>query len=76
MLFDNLLIENRIATVQLKSGMYFTGNLIGADTYMNIRLNNLTFQKHEDYGYLSNLKEIFIRGDKIKFITFENKDMS
>ena len=59
--------------MELKSGLYFRGVLTGLDSYMNVVLTDLKFDDKEDYGHLKRLTEIFIRGDKIKFITYNNE---
>lgn len=62
-------------TVELKDGLEITGFLGQVDSNLNIVLNNIKVSRIEEHPFLKSLSEVFIRGNNIRYIHFNIKEV-
>lgn len=62
--------KNKKVLVQIKNGDYINGILENVDTFMNLKITNFIYNNKEK-GEFFKANEIFIRGNNISSLNFE-----
>ena len=57
--------------VDCKNGDSFDGTLLACDTFMNMRLKNVTITSAD--GKFAKCEEVFVRGNNIRAIQFQQE---
>ena len=68
--------NNSKVTVELKNDMEIKGNLVSVDTKLNLVISKPNFDEAENIHQLKNTYNIFIRGNVIRYIHFDKKEMN
>ena len=68
--------NNSKVTVELKNDMEIKGNLVSVDTNLNLVISKPNFDEAENIHQLKNTYNIFIRGNVIRYILFDKKEMN
>ena len=68
--------NNSKVTVELKNDMELKGNLVNVDNNLNLVLSINNFKEDENVHQLKNIYNIFIRGNVIRYIHFDNKEIN
>jgi U6 snRNA-associated Sm-like protein LSm2 len=68
--------NNSKVTVELKNDMEIKGNLVSVDTNLNLVISKPNFDEAENIHQLKNTYNIFIRGNVIRYIHFDKKEMN
>ena len=73
MLYEDLFSQFRgkRVTVEMQNGAQFNGVMKHIDMHYNVVLTDLEFPSEDEYGLVSWLKRVLIRGANVKFITVE-----
>jgi U6 snRNA-associated Sm-like protein LSm2 len=58
-------------TVELKNDVSISGNLSSVDQFLNLKLTGITVAEAEKYPYLLSVKDLFIRGSVIRYVSMD-----
>ncbi|VVT58152.1 uncharacterized protein SAPINGB_P006063 [Magnusiomyces paraingens] len=61
-------LVNQEITVELKNDLSIRGTLKSVDTYLNLKLDNITTLDDGNYPHLNSVRNIFIRGSVIRYV--------
>lgn len=67
--FKTLVGKN--VTVELKNDVALSGTLTSVDPFLNLKLTGVSVAEAEKYPYLLSVKDVFIRGSVIRYVTME-----
>ena len=62
-------------TVELKNELRVTGVLTSVDEYLNFKLQNITFSEPAKVPQLVSMKNAFIRGSVIRYVSLRRQDV-
>ena len=68
-------LEGKEVAVELKNGLEVSGNLNSVDQYMNVKLDNLKVVNVEKFPQMASLRNCFIRGSVIRYISLRKEDI-
>ena len=68
--------NNSKVVVELKNDMELKGNLVNVDTNLNLVLSKPNFNEEDNVHQLKNTYNIFIRGNVIRYIHFDKKEIN
>lgn len=58
-------------TVELKNDVSISGSLASVDPFLNLKLTGVSVAEAEKYPYLLSVKDVFIRGSVIRYVSME-----
>ena len=58
-------------TVELKNDVSISGTLSSVDQFLNLKLSGITVAEAEKYPYLLSVKDLFIRGSVIRYVSLD-----
>lgn len=73
-MFTNLSSKMCRVVVELKNNLILEGNINSIDKNLNIILSNISVDSNYEYIFKSS-KDLFIRGNNVKFISIKKKDI-
>ena len=68
--------NNSKVIVELKNDMKLKGNLVSVDTNLNLVLSKPNFEENENIHQFKYTYNTFIRGNVIRYIHFNKKDIN
>lgn len=64
-------LVGKSVTVELKNDVAINGVLLSVDPFLNVKLANVQVAEAERFPYLLSVKDVFIRGSVIRYISME-----
>lgn len=64
-------LVGKSVTVELKNDVSISGTLASVDPFLNFKLTGISVAEAEKYPYLLSVRDIFIRGSVIRYVSME-----
>lgn len=61
--------------VELKNDVCISGTLTSVDPFLNFKLENISVTDVERYPYLLSVKDVFIRGSVVRYVSLQDKSL-